>query len=195
MPSSKARGELKKHGSFKLASAQGALQQPASTVGQAPEVQSRQQDDQAVVRASGGERDRVKSYMSEAWTGEVLTRTRRQQCMKLSSNTANTMAVSDDANKTATVLNNPHQFKILEYVLSRNKSTQDITRVHDVTDEKPFHNVKGLMGEIDKYVSDGVNKLLIADIYDMTWQEELPADEANERADSLNLKLRDECHE
>ena len=113
----------------------------------------------------------------------------------LSSNTANTMAVSDDVNKNATVLNNPLQFKILEYVLSRNRSSQDITRVHDVTDEKPFHNVKGRMGEIDKHVSDGVNKLLIADMYDMTWQEELSTDEASERADSLNLKLRDECHE
>ena len=74
-----SRRESKKHGSFKLASAHRALQQPVSTVGQAPEVQIRQRDDRAVVRVSGGERDRVKSYVSEAWTGEALNRTRRQQ--------------------------------------------------------------------------------------------------------------------
>ena len=41
------------------------VSQPASTVGRAPEEPSHQQDDQAVVRSSGGERDRVKSHMSE----------------------------------------------------------------------------------------------------------------------------------
>ena len=67
--------------------------------------------------------------------------------------------------------------------------------VFDVTDKESSNNVKGRMGEIDKHVSDGINKLLIADKFDMTSQEELPSDEANELAHSLNLTLRDERHE
>ena len=78
MSSSKARGESKKHGSFKLASTQRALQQPASGVGRAPEEQSRRRDNHAIVRGSDSERDRIKRFMSEAWTGEALNRTRRQ---------------------------------------------------------------------------------------------------------------------
>ena len=38
-------------------------------------------DDQTVVRTSNGERDHVKSYMSEARAGGALTRTRQQQCV------------------------------------------------------------------------------------------------------------------
>ena len=110
--------------------------------------------------------------------------------MKLSSNIVNT-TVSDDVDKIATALNNPLQFKIPEYVLSRNRSTHDIM-VHGATDEEPFNNVKG---EIDKQVSDAVNKLLIEDLCDLTSQEELSTDETKEFADSLNLKLRDECRE
>ena len=47
--------------------------QPVSNVGRAPEVQNHRRDDQAVVRASDSERDRVEPYMSEAWTGEAPT--------------------------------------------------------------------------------------------------------------------------
>ena len=134
-----------------------AVSQSASTVG-------RQQDDQAVVRASDGERDRVKSYMSEVWTGEALTRTRRQR-MKFSSNTASTMTVSDDVNKTATVLNNPLQFKIPGSVLNRSERAHDIIiKVFDVTDKESFNNVKDWTGEI--------NKLLIEERCDLTSQEE-----------------------
>ena len=44
------------------------------------------------------------------------------------------------------------------------------------------------MGEIDKHVSDGVNKLLIENKCDLTSQE-LSTDEAQKLADSLNLRL------
>ena len=40
--------------------------QPVGGVGRASEEQSHQRNDQAAVRASDGERDRVKSYMSES---------------------------------------------------------------------------------------------------------------------------------
>ena len=134
-----------------------AVSQSASTVG-------RQQDDQAVVRPSDGERDRVKSNTSEVWTGEALTRTRRQR-MKLSSNTASTMTVSDDVNKTATVLNNPLQFKIPGSVLNRSERAHDIIIIaFDVTDKESFNNVKDWTGEI--------NKLLIEERCDLTSQEE-----------------------
>ena len=143
------------------------------------------------MRASDGERDRGKSHMSEAWTGEALNKTRRHQCMDLNSNIVNTVNTTtasdtDDVNKIATAWNNPLQFKIQEYVLSQ-------TRVHDVSDKESSNNVKDRMGEIDKHVSDGINKLLIENECDLTSQEELSADEAKKLADSLNLKLRDEC--
>ena len=68
--------------------------------------QSRQRDDQAVVRASDGERDRVKSF------SEALTRSRQWQCMELSSDIVNMTVSSDEINENATALNNPLQFKI-----------------------------------------------------------------------------------
>ena len=101
----------------------------------------------------------------------------------------NTTAASDEANKIETVLNNPLQFKIPGYVLNRSENAHDIIiTVLDVTDKESSNNEKGRMGEIDKHVSDGINKLL-------TSQEELSTDEAKELADSLNLTLRDECRE
>ena len=47
--------------------------------------------------------------------------------MELSSNIANTMTVSDEINKIATVSNNPLQFKIPVYVLNRSENTHDTT--------------------------------------------------------------------
>ena len=114
--------------------------------------------------------------------------------MKFSSDIVNTMTVSDEINKIATVSNNPLQFKIPGYVLSRSENAHDVTRAYDVTDKESFTNVKAWMNEIDKHVSDGVNKLHIENKCDLTSQEELSTDEAKEE-DSLNLKLRDEFHE
>ena len=81
--------------------------------------------------------------------------------MNLSSNIVNTMTASDEVNNTATTLNNPLQFKIPGYVLSRNRSTREIITVYDVTDKESFFNVKDWAREISKHVSDGINKLLI----------------------------------
>ena len=67
--------------------------------------------------------------------------------------------------------------------------------VFDVADKEPSNNVKGRKGEIDNLVSDGTNKLVVENECDLTSQEELSTDEAKELADSLNLTLRDECHE
>ena len=44
-------------------------------------------------------------------------------------------------------------------MLNRNRSAQDITIVYDVTSKESFSNVMVWVGEINKHVSDGVNKL------------------------------------
>ena len=130
---------------------------------------------------------RVNSYVLEAWSGEAPNRTRQQQRTELSSDIVNTTTVSDEINKIATVSNNPLRFETPGYRLSRNKSSHDITRVHGVTDEKPFNNVKDWTGEINKHVSDNIRKLLIENKCGLTSKEELSAAEAK-LADSLNLK-------
>ena len=63
-----------------------------------------------------------------------------------------------------------------------------------MTDKESINNVKDRMGEIDKHVSDRINKLL-TDKCGLTSREELSTDEAKKLADSLNLRLTDECHE
>ena len=97
---------------------------------------------------------------------------------------------TDEVNKIQTLLNNSCQFKIPAHMLNRNRSAHDIARVCDVTDKESFKNVKDRMGEIDKHVSDGINKLLVENKCDLTSQKELPTDEAKELADSLKRALR-----
>ena len=58
----------------------------------------------------------------------------------------------------------------------------DIAIVYNVTDKESFNNVRAWMGQIDKHVSDGINKLLIENKCGLTSQEELPTDEAKELA-------------
>ena len=63
-----------------------------------------------------------------------------------------------EINKIGTVLNNSHQFKILAHRLNRSRSAQDITEVYDVTSKEALNNVKIRLSEINKHISDGVNK-------------------------------------
>ena len=72
-----------------------------------------------------------------------------------------------ESNKIAIVLNNSHQFKIPAHMLNRNRSTQDITKVYDVTSKESLNNVKVRLGEINKHVPDGVNKLPIENKCDL----------------------------
>ena len=65
---------------------------------------------------------------------------------------------------------------------------QGIIIVCDVTDKESSNSVKDWTGEIDKHVSDGVNKLLPEDKCDLTAHEELSTDEAKGLADTLNVK-------
>ena len=74
------------------------------------------------------------------------------------------------SNKIAIVLNNSCQFKIPAHMLNRNKSTQDITEVYDVTKKESLINAKIRLGEINKHVSDGINKLPVENKCDLTSQ-------------------------
>ena len=96
---------------------------------------------------------------------------------------------TDDVNKIETVLNNSCQFKIPAHMLNRN-SAHDIAIVHNVTDKESFNNVKTWTSEIDKRVSDGVNKLLLENKCDLTSQQELPTGEVKKLADSLRRAIR-----
>ena len=151
------------------------LQQPVGGVGRAPEEQSHQRDDQAVVRASDGERDRVKSYLSEVCARRALTGTRQQQCPELSSDIVSTMTASGVDNRS-TIMRRHH------------RGAHDIIIVYDVTDKESLNDVKVWMGDIDKHVPDGVNKLLVGNKCDLISQEVMSTDEAKELADSLNLR-------
>ena len=87
---------------------------------------------------------------------------------------------TDEVEMIATVLNNSCQFKIPAHMLNRNRSAQDITVDYDVTSKESFSNVMVWVGEINKHVSDGVNKLLVENKCDLTYQKTLPTDEAKD---------------
>ena len=65
-------------------------------------------------------------------------------------------------------------------MLNRNRSARDITVVYDVTSKESFSNVVVWVGEINKHVSDGVNKLPVENKCDLTYQKTLPTDEAKD---------------
>ena len=131
------------------------------------------------MKAGDGERDRVKSYMSEVRAGRALTGTRQQQCLGLSSDIVSTMTVSDVDNRE----------KIRTIMRSHYTDANDIIVVYDVTDRESFNNVKVCLGKIDKHApDDGVNKLLVGNKCDLTSQEVMSTGEAKELADSLNLR-------
>ena len=73
-------------------------------------------------------------------------------------------------------------------MLNRIRSAQDISVVHHVTSKGSFNNVIVWMCEINKYVSDGVNKLLFENMCDLTSQKTFPKNEAKELADCPNPK-------
>ena len=87
---------------------------------------------------------------------------------------------TDEVEMIAIVLNNSCQFKIPAHMLNRNRSAQDITVVCDVTSKESFSNVMVWVGETNKLVSDGVNKLPVENKCDLTYQKTLPADEAKD---------------
>ena len=106
---------------------------------------------QAVVRIATNQPELAESNVSGTRfeTPSLLPRSRRQWRCRRKPNAANVWRSCrseglketsrtkstrrEESSKIAIVLNNSHQFKIPEHMLNRNRSTQDITEVHDVT--------------------------------------------------------------
>jgi len=59
--------------------------------------------------------------------------------------------------------------------------------VYDVTDNDTFTNVKQWLQEIDRYASEGVNKLLVGNKSDLTSKKVVEYSAAKEFADQLSI--------
>jgi GTPase SAR1 family protein len=74
--------------------------------------------------------------------------------------------------------------------------------VYDVTDQETFNNVKQWLQEIDRYASEGVNKLLVGNKSDLVDKKQVDFEAANVlpldvgvREESSNSVLGDFCQE
>jgi Ras-related protein Rab-1A len=59
--------------------------------------------------------------------------------------------------------------------------------VYDITDLESFQNVTQWLHEIDRYASQGVNKLLVGNKSDLTAKRQVTYEQAKEFADSMNM--------
>jgi Ras-related protein Rab-1A len=67
------------------------------------------------------------------------------------------------------------------------RGAHGIIVVYDVTDNETFSNVKQWLQEIDRYASEGVNKLLVGNKSDLTSKKVVEYTVAKEFADQLNI--------
>jgi len=67
------------------------------------------------------------------------------------------------------------------------RGAHGIIVVYDVTDNDTFSNVKQWLQEIDRYASEGVNKLLVGNKSDLTGKKVVEYSVAKEFADQLNI--------
>ncbi|KZT11416.1 ras-domain-containing protein [Laetiporus sulphureus 93-53] len=67
------------------------------------------------------------------------------------------------------------------------RGAHGIIVVYDVTDNDTFTNVKQWLQEIDRYASEGVNKLLVGNKSDLTSKKVVEYSAAKEFADQLNI--------
>ncbi|KXS22278.1 GTP-binding protein ypt1 [Gonapodya prolifera JEL478] len=67
------------------------------------------------------------------------------------------------------------------------RGAHGIIVVYDTTDKDTFHNVRQWMQEIDRYASEGVNKLLVGNKADLVNKRQVETAEAKEFADSLGI--------
>ncbi|KAJ3509085.1 hypothetical protein NMY22_g16414 [Coprinellus aureogranulatus] len=67
------------------------------------------------------------------------------------------------------------------------RGAHGIIVVYDVTDNDTFTNVKQWLQEIDRYASEGVNKLLVGNKSDLTGKKVVEYSVAKEFADQLNI--------
>lgn len=67
------------------------------------------------------------------------------------------------------------------------RGAHGIIVVYDVTDQESFNNVKQWLGEIDRYASENVNKLLVGNKCDLTTKKVVDFTTAKEYADQLGI--------
>ena len=68
------------------------------------------------------------------------------------------------------------------------RGAHGIIVVFDVTDMESFNNVKQWLHEIDRYASEGVNKLLVGNKCDLEGQRSVTTEQAREFAESLGIE-------
>lgn len=61
--------------------------------------------------------------------------------------------------------------------------------MYDVTDQDSFTNVKQWLQEIDRYATEGVNKLLVGNKSDLASKKVVEYNVAKEFADSISVSL------
>merc|ERR1712100_380072 len=67
------------------------------------------------------------------------------------------------------------------------RGAHGICVVYDVTDMESFNNVKQWLHEIDRYATEGVNKLLVGNKSDLVSKKQVDSAQAKELADSLQI--------
>lgn len=69
------------------------------------------------------------------------------------------------------------------------RGAHGIIIVYDATDMESFHNVKSWLGEIEKFASENVNKILVGNKCDLVSKKVVETKMAQELADSLGIPL------
>jgi Ras-related protein Rab-1A len=67
------------------------------------------------------------------------------------------------------------------------RGAHGIIVVYDVTDQDSFNNIRQWLGEIDRYASESVNKLLVGNKCDLTQKKVVDFSVAKEMADRLGI--------
>jgi Ras-related protein Rab-1A len=81
----------------------------------------------------------------------------------------------------------PGQERFRTITSSYYRGAHGIIVVYDVTDNDTFTNVKQWLQEIDRYASEGVNKLLVGNKSDLTSKKVVEYGVAKEFADQLSI--------
>ncbi|GAA5808054.1 GTP-binding protein of the rab [Mucor flavus] len=69
------------------------------------------------------------------------------------------------------------------------RGAHGIIVVYDVTDNESFENVKEWLREIERYASDGVNRLLVGNKSDLTDKRQVTLSNSKKWADSVNIPI------
>jgi len=67
------------------------------------------------------------------------------------------------------------------------RGAHGIIVVYDITDAESFNNVKQWLSEIERYASEGVNKLLVGNKCDLANKRAVPFEQAKQFADGLSI--------